>query len=42
MLSAKQKERALRFAQAGLDQARKQNDRDSEEHFKELTAAAQK
>jgi tetratricopeptide (TPR) repeat protein len=42
MLSAKQKDRALRFAQAGLEQARKQNDRDSEEHFKELAAAAQK
>jgi len=42
MLSAKQKDRALRFAQAGLEQARKQNDRDSEEHFKELSAAAQK
>jgi tetratricopeptide (TPR) repeat protein len=42
MLSAKQKDRALRFAQAGLDQARKQNDRDSEEHFKELTTAAQR
>jgi tetratricopeptide (TPR) repeat protein len=42
MLSAKQKDRALRFAQGGLEQARKQNDRDSEEHFKELAAAAQK
>jgi tetratricopeptide (TPR) repeat protein len=42
MLSAKQGPRALRFAQEGLEQARKQNDRDSENHFKELLAAAQK
>jgi tetratricopeptide (TPR) repeat protein len=42
MLSARQVARALRFAEAGLAQARKQNNRDSEEHFKELVAAAQK
>ena len=42
MLSARQGPLALRFAQEGLDQARKQNDRDSENHFKELVAAAQK
>jgi tetratricopeptide (TPR) repeat protein len=42
MLSARQGPRALRFAQEGLDQARKQNDRDSENHFKELVEAAQK
>lgn len=42
MLGAKQGSRAARFAQEGLDQARKQNDRDSENHFKELLAAAQK
>lgn len=42
MLSAKQPARALRFAQDGLALARKQNNRDSEEHFKELVAAAQR
>jgi tetratricopeptide (TPR) repeat protein len=42
MLSARQGAQALRFAEAGLAQARKQNNRDSEEHFKELAAAAQK
>jgi tetratricopeptide (TPR) repeat protein len=42
MLSARQGPRALRFAQEGLEQARKQNQRDSEEYFKELVAAAQK
>lgn len=42
MLSAKQPARALRFAQDGLALARKQNNRDSEEYFKELVAAAQK
>lgn len=42
MLSAKQAPRALRFAQEGLEQARKQNDRDSENHFKELVEASQK
>jgi tetratricopeptide (TPR) repeat protein len=42
MLSARQGPRALGFAEAGLAQARKQNNRDSEEHFKELVAAARK
>jgi predicted Zn-dependent protease len=42
MLSAKQGPRALRFAQEGLEQARRQNNRDLENHFKELLAAAQK
>lgn len=42
LLSAKQPARALRFAQEGLALARKQNNRDSEEHFKELLAAAQR
>ncbi len=42
MLSAKQGPRALRFAQEGLAQARKQNDRDSEQYFLELVSAAQK
>jgi predicted Zn-dependent protease len=42
MLSARQGGRALRFAEAGLAQARKQNNRDSEEHFQELAAAARK
>lgn len=40
MLSARQPDRALRFAQDGLALARKQNDRDSEEYFKELVSAA--
>lgn len=40
MLSARQLDRALRFAQDGLALARKQNDRDSEEYFKELVSAA--
>jgi tetratricopeptide (TPR) repeat protein len=42
MLSARRGPQALRFAEAGLAQARKQNNRDSEEHFKELVAAAHK
>ncbi len=42
MLSAKQGERALRFAEEGLALARKQNNRDSEQHFLELMSAAQK
>src|SRR5262249_41970715 len=42
MLSARQGARAKRFAEEGLAQARKQNDRDSEEHFKELVSAAQR
>ncbi len=42
MLSAKQGARALRFAEDGLTLARKQNNRDSEQHFLELVAAAKK
>ena len=42
MLGAKQGARALAFAEQGLAQARRQNDRDSEEHFRELVAAARK
>jgi tetratricopeptide (TPR) repeat protein len=42
MLSAKDKPRALRFAQEGLTQARKQQDRDNEQYFLELSAAAGK
>jgi tetratricopeptide (TPR) repeat protein len=42
MLSARQAGLALRFAQEGLTQARQQNNRDSEEYFKELVSAAQK
>jgi hypothetical protein len=42
MLSAKQGQRALHFAEQGLATARAQNNRDSEDHFKELTAAARK
>ncbi len=42
MLSARQGGRALRFAEEGLAQARQQNNRDSEQHFLELVAAAKK
>jgi tetratricopeptide (TPR) repeat protein len=42
MLSARQGPRALAFAEQGLAKARAQNDRDSENHFKELIAAAKK
>ncbi len=42
MLSARQGARALAFAEQGLAKAREKNDRDSEDHFKELVAAAQK
>jgi tetratricopeptide (TPR) repeat protein len=42
MLSARQGQRALRFAQEGLAEAVKQNNRDSEAHFRELVSAAQK
>jgi tetratricopeptide (TPR) repeat protein len=42
MLSLRQGKRALRFAEEGLAQARKQNDRDSEGHLMELVAAAKK
>jgi tetratricopeptide (TPR) repeat protein len=42
MLSLRQGPRALRFAEEGLAEARKQNDRDSEGHLMELAAAARK
>ncbi len=42
MLSLRQGPRALRFAEEGVAQARKQNDRDSEGHLMELAAAARK
>jgi tetratricopeptide (TPR) repeat protein len=42
MLGLKQGPRALRFAEEGLAQARKQNDRDSEQYLMELAAAAKK
>ncbi len=42
MLSQRQGARALRFAEEGLAQARKQNDRDSEQYFLELVGAARK
>jgi tetratricopeptide (TPR) repeat protein len=42
MLSLKQGARALRFAEEGVTQARKQKDRDSEQHLMELAGAAKK
>lgn len=42
LLSAKQGARALGFAEAGLALARQKNDRDSEQYFLELVAAAKK
>jgi tetratricopeptide (TPR) repeat protein len=42
MLSARQPSRALRFAEHGLAQARQQNNRDLEQYFQELAAAARK
>jgi tetratricopeptide (TPR) repeat protein len=42
MLSLRQGARALKFAEEGLARARQQNDRDSEQHFEELAAAAKK
>jgi tetratricopeptide (TPR) repeat protein len=42
MISLKQGARALRFAEEGLVEARKRNDRDSEGHLQELAAAAKK
>jgi hypothetical protein len=42
MLSAREKTRAIKFAQDGLAIAVKQNNRDLEGHFKELMAAAQR
>jgi predicted Zn-dependent protease len=42
MLSLKQPARALRFAEEGVEAARKRNDRDSEHYLLELVAAARK
>jgi hypothetical protein len=42
MLSMRQGARAVAFAEAGLEAARKQNDRDSAGHLQELVAAAKK
>jgi tetratricopeptide (TPR) repeat protein len=42
MLSARQPARALHFAEEGLAKAREQNNRDSEEYFQELVAAAKR
>ncbi len=42
MLSLKQPAKALRFAEDGVEAARKQNDRDSEQYLLELAAAAKK
>jgi tetratricopeptide (TPR) repeat protein len=42
MLSARQQSKALKYAQQGLNEALKQNNRDLEGHFRELMAAAQK
>jgi tetratricopeptide (TPR) repeat protein len=42
MLSAKQGAIALQFAEHGLSKAREKNDRDSEQYFMELVAAARK
>jgi tetratricopeptide (TPR) repeat protein len=42
MLSARQGARALKFAEQGLAQARQQNNRDMEQYFQELSAAAKK
>jgi tetratricopeptide (TPR) repeat protein len=42
LLSARQPAKALQFAEGGLARARQQNDRDSEQYFMELAAAARK
>jgi tetratricopeptide (TPR) repeat protein len=42
MLALKRGDRALRFAQEGLEEARKQKDRDSEQYLLELAGAARK
>jgi hypothetical protein len=42
MLSLRQGERALRFAEEGVTAARQANDRDSEQYLLELAAAAKK
>jgi tetratricopeptide (TPR) repeat protein len=42
MLTLKQGARALRFAEEGLERARQQNDRDSEQYLQELVGAAKR
>jgi tetratricopeptide (TPR) repeat protein len=42
LLSARQGSRARKYAEQGLAGARKQNNRDSEEYFKELVAASER
>ncbi len=42
MLSLRQPDRALRFAEEGITAARQANDRDSEQYLQELAAAAKK
>src|SRR5207244_9147344 len=42
MLSLRQPQRALPFAEQGLAKAREQNDRDSEQYFLELVSAAKR
>ncbi len=42
MLALKQPDRALRFAEEGVEAARKQDDRDSEQYLMELAGAARK
>lgn len=42
MLSAREPSRALQFAEIGLAKAREQNNRDSEQYFMELVAAAKR
>jgi hypothetical protein len=42
MLSAKRGDKALHFAEAGLNKAREKNDRDSEQYFMELVDAAKR
>jgi len=42
MLSLRQGDRALRFAEEGLALARQKNDRDSEQYLMELVAAAKR
>jgi tetratricopeptide (TPR) repeat protein len=42
MLSAKQPDKALHFAEGGLKKSRQQNNRDSEQYFQELASAARK
>jgi hypothetical protein len=42
MLSARRPDHALQFAEKGLAKAREQNNRDSEQYFMELVAAAKR